>query len=355
MAIAFVIIGLIILIIAHECGHFTAAKAFKVKVEEFGIGFPPKIISKRVGETEYSMNLIPLGGFVRIQGEDGEDINREEAEKAKLDVSRSFVNQPIWRRCVIVVSGVVMNVVVGWVLLTAMLMIGSPEHLMVQGVVQGMPGDQFGLESGDIVYGAKWNNVELKDPVKRGEFIEFVKSTKGEEFDLTIERNETIIEKRVKALKDPIPGQGALGVSVVEIGFAQKNFIESISEGARQTGETLILIAKSFGHLLKELFIEREVPDGVTGPIGIVTFAAKAGSLGLSYLLHLLAIISLNLAVLNIIPFPALDGGRLVLLGLEKVKGSPLSRRFQAVVNATGFVVLIIVGVLVAIRDINNL
>lgn len=370
MVILIVIVSLSILILVHELGHFLLAKLFGVKVEEFGLGFPPRLWKKKIGETVYSLNLLLFGGFVKIFGEDGEKqsqpTNAPESTKIRipsghsdvfvdLDRGRSFAAQPIWQRSVIVLAGIFMNLILGWLVLSVVFMLGSPSHLMVADVASDSPASGAGLSRGDFILEISQAGKILSDPVKASDFIEFMKDAKGEQVLLKVQHQGAIKEVEVAGRQNPPAGQGPLGVSLVEAGFPAEPFFKSIGTAFTTTIKTTGLIVVAFVNLFGKIFVSPEVLETVSGPVGIFALASQAGSMGLVYLLQLMALISLNLAVLNFIPFPALDGGRFLFLILEKIKGSPISPKFQRVVNTVGFAFLIVLMVIVTVRDISRL
>ena len=348
MLIVFIIIGLSLIILVHEAGHFFVAKAFGVRVDEFGLGFPPRLYSRRYGETEYSINALPFGGFVRIHGEQGRKEGLEEYD-------RSFIAQPAWKRALMLVSGVFMNMILGWILLTSVFMVGSPKHLLVSDVQPNSPAAAAGAFSGDIVMSVQFGERLLRDPIASDAFIELAHEAQGKEMALTLERHGERKDIMLIARENPPAGEGPLGVVLEDIGFDAQPILQSIGSGFRATIETLWAVAVGLGHFISRLFVEPSVIQTVSGPVGIVNLAFQAGLLGAAYVVQLMALISLNLAVLNLIPFPALDGGRVLLLLIEKLKGSPLPRKFEMIANATGFVVLIVLMVIVTIQDIGRL
>ncbi len=354
MSILFILVGISVLILAHELGHFLIAKLFGLRVEEFGFGFPPRLWSKQIGETKYSLNWLPFGGFVRIYGEHGELLGRanllkrEGADEAAAMAGqaardpRSFAAQSILRRVAIVAAGVVMNFLLGWLLISFIFMIGVPKTVLVSNVMADSPASVGGIMSGDI----------LKDYSASPDFISFIDKNRGKEVSLTILRGEEELELAlIPRLKTP-DGEGPLGVVLSDTGVDRHSIFGSLSEGFKQAIATIGMIFKSLYGLLLTLFAEGKVLDGFVGPVGIFGIANQAGSLGVLYLVQLLALISLNLAVLNVLPFPALDGGRLLFLLIEKIKGSPIAPEREAFANALGFGFLLLLMIAVTVRDI---
>ncbi len=346
MTVLAVIIGLSALILGHEAGHFFVAKWFRIRVDEFGFGFPPRLWGKRIGETTYSVNLLPFGGFVRIHGEDGAD---------GVEDAHSFTSQPVWKRSAVVLSGVAVNFLLGGLLLAVVFTAGTPRHLMVADVASGSPAAAGGIESGDVITRATATGITLTDPVPTDEFIAIAKRSIDEPIRLVLQRGQKTVEVALVGRANPPPGQGSLGIELIGIGTASVPFPKSLADGFAAAGSDTGEIAAGFVALFGKLFVSPQVIETVSGPVGIVTLASQASALGFIYLLQLMAIISLNLTVLNLIPFPALDGGRFLFLLFEKVKGTPIPLQFQRVVNAIGFVALVALMVAVTVQDVGRL
>jgi regulator of sigma E protease len=342
MIVILVIITLIFLIITHELGHFLLAKLFKVKVEEFGLGYPPRIISKKAGETEYSLNALPFGGFVRIQGMSDEGGESSDAVK---DDPRSFDNQGALKRAAILAGGVFMNFLTGWLILTFVFMIGISPSLVVNGISKNSPAATAGIQAGDII-----NNFSNSE-----KFINFIDQHRGQTINLNINRQGKEIILPVVPRVSPPQGEGALGVMFVQTGIAPQSFFPALWNGLIQSFELSWLVLQTFGLLVANLFTKASLLSGVVGPIGVFQIAEQTTSLGWIFFFNLFALIALNLAVLNLLPLPALDGGHLLFILIEKIKGSPVSRKIQGLVNQFGFAFLIILMVLVSIRDVSHL
>lgn len=357
MTTIFVILALSFLIFIHELGHFSAAKWFRVKVLEFGIGFPPRLFGKKRGETEYTINALPFGGFVRILGEDGEDkeTSSEHAEEEK-DPTRSFVFQSVWKKVVILAAGVFMNFLFGWLAFSAVFMAGIPRHLIISGIQPNSPAFQAELKAGDIVIEASAQGEILRDPITAENFIALTERAKGETMKLSILRRGESFEKEVLIRENPPVGEGSLGVYLGDAGFDKTQFFPALGEGFLETINISRLVLAGFGELGARLLTAPQgATENIAGPVGIVMVAKETSALGFVYFLQLLALISVNLAVLNLLPFPALDGGRIILALIERIKGSPVPQKIQLILNAAGFLLLVGLMILVTIQDIRRI
>lgn len=335
MTILIVIIGISLLILIHEFGHFLVAKKMGLLVEEFGFGFPPRLFSKKIGETTYSLNLLPFGGFVKIFGEDP-------LATATAGQERSFAAQPAWKRALIIVAGVLMNFLLGWLLMSIIFMIGTPKAILIAEVLPGSPAEVTGIMPQDQILGFE----------KAKDFIDFVNKNRGKEIALDISRGGEELSFKVIPR---VEGEGPVGVSLVEAGVDKQPFFLAIWEGLKTAGFIVAAIFGAFLNLIWGFLTQGKVLVDFVGPIGIFGVASQAGELGFLYLVQLIAMISLNLTVLNIFPFPALDGGRLLFVLIEKIKGSPLSQNFERAANTAGFILLLLAMIAITIRDITRL
>lgn len=340
MSIIIFIIGLSLLIFIHELGHFLAAKRFGLLVEEFGFGFPPRLFGKKIGETVYSLNLLPFGGFVKIHGE-----RKEEGGHDAVLPERSFWNLPVWKRSVAIGAGVIMNFFIGWFVISAVYMIGAPQGIVITEVALGSPAAEAGLAAGDKIIGFQ----------ETAEFIEFIKARAGSPVEISVERAGDVKTLTAIPRENPPPGEGALGIALTDIGFPRLSFFQSFARGLSEAFTILWSVVLAVVNLIRGLFTEAPVLEGFVGPIGIFQVADEAAGFGIAYLLRLIGLISLNLVVLNILPIPALDGGRLLFLAIEKIKGGPLSPKREAIANAIGFVLLFLLMIAVTVRDVVKL
>jgi len=354
-AIAFIVI-LAILVFVHELGHFLVAKKFGIKVEEFGLGFPPRLWGIKKGETLYSINWIPFGGFVKIFGEDGGDRN----------IKHSFVSKKIWQRASVLLAGAAMNVVLAVLLLSMGFMIGLPwavddeknvpeAKVQITQIAPGSPAESAGIKAGDIVLGASSQEEKLDQLEKVTALQSFIEKNKGQEVLLTLKRGQDILTSKLIPRSNPPPGEGAMGVGLARVSKAVYPWYRAIWEALATTLNLIWLTISSLGILIWKLFSHGQMAAEVTGPVGIYTITGQAAQMGFVYLLQLAALLSINLAVINAFPFPALDGGRVLFLIIEKIKRSPVSERVERAIHSAGFIFLILLMVVVAFRDIVKL
>lgn len=348
ISIILVIVGLSFLIFIHEAGHFLMAKLFKLKVDEFGFGLPPRLWGKQIGETIYSINWLPFGGFVKVYGEDGGENLTMSSLTSSQDINvgpeRSFAAQPVWKRAIIIIAGVTMNFIVGWLMVSAVLMIGAPAGVTVTEVSKDSPAFAVGVRPGD----------RFSDFEKVEQFIQFVNGQKGKETVFKIQRGKETLEVKAIPRVSPPEGEGAFGVALVE-GGGRLGFFQSFWEGLKTTLFIIRAVFSGIFQLIKGVFTGTADFTGVVGPVGILGVATEAGRLGLVYLLQLIALISINLGAINIFPFPALDGGRLLFIAFEKIKGSPLPLKAERLANGVGFAFLLLLMIVITARDIGNL
>ncbi|HQI25741.1 MAG TPA: site-2 protease family protein [Candidatus Paceibacterota bacterium] len=363
-AIIFIII-LAILIFTHELGHFSAAKKFGIRVDEFGFGFPPKLLSFKKGETEYSINLIPIGGFVKIFGE-----NSDEESESGPDNARSMIHKPRYIQAVVLAAGVFLNLVLAWGLFSASLFIGMPvaladlpagaqikeERLLITSVVKDSPADLSGLLAGDTILSLSNDAAKVVLPTTE-EVQDFLQARENRPVEVAYSRGggEELEEGILTVVpKAGVVGEKAgIGVSMERVGIARLSFFQSIITGLEFTYRMTIVTVVGFVDFVISLFTGgSQALAEVAGPIGLFGMVADISQLGLVYLINFTAVISINLAVLNLLPFPALDGGRLLFLAIEAVKGSRLNPKIANTLNVVGFSLLLLLMAVVAVSDI---
>lgn len=323
----------------HEAGHFFAAKGFGLLVEEFGFGLPPRFWGKKVGETIYSFNWLPFGGFVKLYGE------RNAEGDLNLDVSRSFSHQDIWKRAAVISAGVLMNFALGWFLISAVYMVGIPQTLLITDVQKGGLAEGAGIQAGD----------QLLDFRMVPELTGFLDANRGVAVDLNIQRGSEKFSVSVTPRVEVPEGEGNLGIFLVESGLPKQGFFQSLWEGLKTSIRTVGIIFISLADLIVGVFTDISVIEKFVGPVGIVNVAIQTTKLGAIHFAQLVALISLNLAVFNIIPIPALDGGRLFFLIVEKLKGGPINYKAEMAINGIGFLFLIFLILAITVKDILTL
>lgn len=354
----FVILSVLILV--HELGHFLSARKFGVKVEEFGFGLPPKVktIAKR-GETEYTLNLLPLGGFVRLLGEDRQKILNPLLRKRAL-FSKSYV-----QRFVVIVAGVMANFALGVVLFSIVYSVsGIPkvvgERVLVSQVSEGSPADLAGIEAGDVFVSVESREVSSLDGFvkdvgeRRGEMVTFEVGSLQPDGKLADE----VVQIEMTPRAEEVENEGALGVTIMavaEVIYEKKPWylapfygvVDGVKEAYYWGRELVTLVVGMFVGLLSG-----RVPKDIAGPVGIFKMTGEVQKAGIMALFRFAAILSINLGVFNLLPIPALDGGRLVFLFLEKLFGGKRIGRIERWAHGVGFVVLIVMLVLITIRDV---
>jgi len=349
MAILYFFIALAALILSHEFGHFIVAKRSGIRVDEFGFGFPPRLFSFKKGETLYSFNLLPIGGFVKIHGEEG----------GKSGDPRSFASKPVSVRAAVLAAGVAFNMVAAWFLISAGFLAGMPTSassapagakienmgVMVVQVQKGTPAEKAGLKPGDRLIGFG----SMKEVQK------FIASNKGKKIEIKYERGGKVFSAEAVPDANPKEGRGSLGIAMDEIGEVKLPVHLALWEGAKMTYNMTIIIAVSLYRFVVNAFRGAADFGQILGPVGIVGATGAAAKIGIGYLLSFVAMLSINLAIINIFPFPALDGGRLLFLAIEKIKGSPVNPKISGIIHAAGMVSLILLMLAITYKDIMRL
>ncbi len=363
--IFFVVLG--VLILSHEFGHFLVAKRAGIRVDEFGIGFPPRLVSWRHKETTYSINWLPFGGFVKIFGEDA-----AVGDLTGPDRERSLASKPRRVQALVLVAGVVFNLFLAWILIASgYFFFGlptTPDQVptgytlsapapTILSILPNSPAAEAKLKAGDRLLKLQSGTKVLNEPTV-DQVLVFIKDPDVGRIELTYTRAgqvaTTAIQPVAGLLKDV--RQRAIGVAMETVGVLRLPFHRAVIDGARATVAMTIATAEGFFTLIKSLFqSDSNVFQAVTGPVGLVTLVGDATHLGFGYLFLLTALISINLAVLNLIPFPALDGGRLLFLLIEWLKGSRIKPEIANLVNIIGFSALIIFMLAVTYADIARL
>jgi len=364
MSIILFIIILAVLILVHEFGHFIVAKKSGVRVDEFGLGFPPKLLSKKFGDTLYTLNAIPFGGFVKIFGEDphGEEIK-------DVDKSTSFYYKPKWIQASILVAGVVFNIIFAWMLISVTFMIGVPAteghsqwgevvdaKMSITAVAPNSPAALGGIQTGDTVLFVSSENSFAQGESLTTENIQKVIGESVKKVEILYKDSEgatqtAFIEPKI----DDEFGRKVIGVSLDKVGILKLPIHYALIEGARTTYLFTKATAIGLGDFLWNVVTLKSDFSQISGPVGIAGIVGEASGLGLVYVLSLVAVISINLAIINLVPFPALDGGRLLFVLIESITRRPINPKFAIWANTIGFLLLITLMVVVTGHDIFRL
>ncbi|KPJ57279.1 hypothetical protein AMJ49_01615 [Parcubacteria bacterium DG_74_2] len=355
--ILIVFFSLISLIIAHEFGHFLLAKKFGVDVEEFGIGYPPRIFGKKIGKTFYSFNLLPFGAFVKIRGEGGE-----------FEDSKSFISKPIWQRTLIVLGGIFAFWLIAWILISITMGLGIPlaiseeakvsqSKIQIIATAKNSPAEKSGLRVGDFILQMESTEEKIENIQKVEEVQEFINSHLGKEVLLTIKRGKTILEAKLTPRLNPPQAEGPMGIVLTRTINVSYPWYKAPFEGFLTTANLTFSISKGTLGIISDILFKRALPPGVEvlGPIGIFNLSSQMISLGINYYLRFLALTSIYLAVFNILPIPALDGGKLIFLGIEAVRKKRVSRKIEQSITVFFFALLIFLMILVTIKDVLEL
>ncbi len=350
------IITLLVLVIIHELGHFLMAKKFGIKVEEFGFGIPPRIWGKKIGETIYSLNALPLGGFVRLQGED---------EEGKVQNSRDFRAKPVGQRIIVVVAGVVMNLVLAWAIFYTVIVYQNFKIIyptLEQGVYIGFlekdfPAEQAGVNVGDRIF-----KVDGKDVKQFDDARSFIKEKNGQPVTLTLSdsdggnKRELTVTPKITEKDGFLIGVGFSPVAIKEYKTPSEKIFSGITYSFGLTRLTFQGLGKTIHDLTAGNI--KSVSQSVAGPVGLATMSndiLTGGKGAIPFYLWFVGVISLTLSIFNVLPIPALDGGRLLFLVIEAVTRKKVREDVEKIVHQVGFILLLAMALLVTYSDISKL
>jgi regulator of sigma E protease len=360
MSVLIFLIVLSFLVIIHELGHFLSAKWSGMKVEEFGIGYPPRaktLFTDKAG-TEYTLNWLPFGGFVRLFGEDAAMVEEGKSNEG------AFFTKPLGKRLVVVLAGAVVNFVFGVIAFSIIYsVVGIPAdfgYVRVDEIAAESPAETSGLRLEDEI-----EAVVIEEDATRvtgaDQFVALVGQHRGETIRLVLKNRADQPEVYVRTIEEVPEGQGSIGVVISDFGFVHYPLWEMPVRGAIVGTKSAIefgaMLIQALGDMVRNLFLFGQVPKEVAGPVGIAHSVAKAGILeeGFLAILNFTAILSINLAIMNVLPLPALDGGRAVFLVYELIFRRRVKPAFERTVNTMGFVMLLTLIVLVSVRDVKNI
>lgn len=363
-AILLFVVILIILVIVHEFGHFIAAKLTGMRVDEFAFGFPPRIFAKKRGETLYAFNAIPLGGYVSIWGENGSEEDKK--ENGATHHPRAFGNRPAWAQLVVLSAGVVMNMVLA---LFIFIFISFGEvrisaddplygsrvkdiELVVADVAKESPAFKAGLVPGSILLSMKSAGKEASLDSATS-VVKFIEKNQNSSFTISYRSPDGVVkETTVAAVYGIVPDKKALGVGLDMVGVVRTAPLEAIFLGFERTYNMTELTLLGLGDIVTSLFKGESVIESLSGPVGIAKIVDETSSYGYVAILTLVAILSINLAIFNALPLPALDGGRIVVVGIEAISKRKVPFKYYSWVNVIGFFLLMLLLVVVTINDV---
>lgn len=365
------ILGIIVLV--HEAGHFFAARATGMKVEEFGFGFPPRLFgfyknsdgkrkfiwgskfkSEEAPTTIYSLNRFPIGGFVKIKGEDG-------AGEKEND---SFANKRSWQKAIVLAAGVLGNFLLCVALFSVGFGIGLPtalddgmaknvknisdNQIQVVSINSNSPAELAGFKVGDAIL-----KLDGKDVLEIKQIQSYTAEKNNLPIDVLVRRNGTeLVLQTVPKVLETSDNRAVLGVGLMRTARVSYVWYEAIWQGIKNTGIMIWAILTALWGVIKNIFVRGEVSADLSGPIGIAVMTGQVMEMGWIYILQFTALLSLNLGIINILPFPALDGGRLLFVAIERIRGKKNNQKIENTIHTIGFAILMILIVLVTYRDL---
>jgi regulator of sigma E protease len=347
-------ISLIILVSLHELGHFLTAKKFGVKIEEFGIGYPPRLFSKKLGETIYSVNLLPFGAFVRIPEEESSEPS-------------SFSNKPLWQKVLIIFNGAAVFWLVAMVLFSTVFLVGAPAvvedsqtnlkglKVQISIISPDSPAQTAGLKVGDTITALWLKNEDLRLEVdKVVQVQEYMQAHKGQEITMAIQRGKNTLNVNLTPRASPPAGQGPLGIGLVRTALKTYPWYSACFEGFKATLEMTWMTIVAYAQAIAKLF--KGVPTGLQmmGPVGIVGLLSQGAGMGLTYFLQMIALLSINVSLINLLPIPAFDGGKLMFLSIGAIRRKPVPRQIEEKITTAFFILLIVLMIFVSIKDVRN-
>ena len=326
MTIIYALLIICVLIFFHELGHFMAAKACGVKVNEFAIGMGPKVLKKQKGETLYSVRAFPLGGFCAMEGED-EDSQDE----------RAFNRKSVWKKAIIIVAGAAMNLIIAIILMIAVNYMNGVPTTTISQVEENSPAYTAGIQKGDKILSINDKKINSWDDVQA---VKNAVNTR--ELNIKVQRKDT--ELNIKTTLKENDRKKIIGIVPV----SEKNIVKAIANGPSATWN----MAKSMYSGLYSLITGKVSAKELSGPVGIVYLINKGISRGFATVLYLTSLISLNLAIINMLPLPALDGGRLLMVIIRRLTGKAISSKVEGVIHAVGLGLLLLLTIYVTWNDI---
>lgn len=354
-----------LLVFVHELGHFLTARRFGIRVDEFGFGLPPRVFgvqrlakgwkfiwgNREIKSDEpmaYSINWFPIGGFVKIKGENGE---------AQVDAD-SFGSKSAWQRIIVLAAGSLMNFFLCVLLLTVGFSFGLPAvepqaggtyvsdpQVQVSEVFKDLPAEAAGLAIGDVILSIDGAKMENSSQIK-----DYLKSKPGQEVTLNVSKNGKQEEKKVTVAD--VGGSGAIGIGIIDVGLVRYPPHLAFWQALKTSWYWVEMIFSAVAALVTQLFGGAKSGVDFAGPVGIAVMTGQAAKLGLVYVLQFAALLSLNLGIINLLPFPALDGGRIAFIAAASARGKRGGGKWEAISHSVGFILLLALIVFITYRDI---
>lgn len=365
-AILLFIIILLVLVIVHEFGHFIVAKLTKMRVDEFAFGFPPRIFAKKYGETTYAVNALPLGGYVSIWGENGSEEDKKST--GATHHPRAFGNRPWWAQLLVLIAGVTMNMLLALFIFIGIsygkVTVGADDpqfgsrikesSLIVAEVSKESPAYKAGVVPGSTILSMTSSNQKAQLTTATS-LVSFIATHQNSPFLITYKTPDGQEKSTtVAAVYGIVPDKKALGISIEQVGVVKTTLLEAITMGYGKTITITSLTISGLTGVVSSLFQGEEVLSSLSGPVGIAKIVGETSEYGASAILTLVAVLSINLAIFNILPLPALDGGRIVVVIIESIFRKKIPYKYYAWVNVTGFLALMLLLVVVTFNDIRG-
>ncbi len=354
MATILIALGsLIVLISLHELGHFLTAKKFGIRVEEFGLGYPPRLFGKKIGETIYSVNLLPFGAFVRIPEQNDND-------------PAGFTNKPLWQRMLVIFNGGLSFWLVAMVLFAIVFAIGAPVAIsdsetgfqnisvMVTAVAPNGPAHEAGIKPGDQIREFLIFNDQFLITTVAG-FQDLTDQYKGKEVVLTIQRGNEVLEVNLVPREAPPAGQGPIGINLARVGIKAYPWYLAAFEGIKEAFVMTGQVVMAYIDVFARIFHHQPTGLSLMGPVGIVGMLGQGLQIGAVYFLQMIGALAIQAALINFLPIPAFDGGKLLFLGIEAIRRKPVSRKWEERITGFFFILLIVLMIFVSIKDIKGL
>ncbi len=340
-----------VLVLVHEWGHFAAARMFGIDVEEFGFGFPPRIWGIKKGKTLYSINALPLGGFVKLKGEDGVSAQAQDKD--------SFASRPWWQKLIVLAAGVGMNVVLTVVLFTVGYAIGMPHILdaekldgeardakiQITYIQEGSPAQKAGLTIGDVIV-----QLDGITPVSIQDVQNYTREHANAPVSIGYLRGSKPSVQSITPVILKETGKAGIGIGIARIGLVSYPIHIAFIKSLETTWGIAVMIVSTLGSAIRHLAF-----DNFVGPVGIASYTGTVAQLGITYLINLVGQLSMSLAIFNFLPIPALDGGRALFILIERIRRKSLNPAFENAMHVAGFMILIALLILITIRDVGRM